>query len=307
MIKVRCESCQQEFPMADTVKVSDRLLCVACGNAFLAVAKTVSPGAVRREPDPTICARCGADHGETRLEPVAGAPVCPSCANHLRNYPFPVWLKLSAVGLVALVIFSLTWNARFILAYRELHQFTAAMSEGDIDRAAALMTAAADHVPEASDLRLHADYLQGISLLQQDKCDEAVVHFQRCQQLPPDMGVRSLTLQAEMSAAFNKKDYDRFLDRSQEWLRELPQDRTAVAAVASAYACKYAVTGDRQFRNRAMEMLEKAEGMKDQPLEPTYAQRILHRLESREIIDHDEFVKRFPNGWKSQTEGKEQP
>jgi tetratricopeptide (TPR) repeat protein len=224
----------------------------------LAEAKTVAKGAVRREPDPTMCVRCGADHGETRLEPVAGAPMCPSCVNHLRNFPFPLWLKLAAVGLVALVAFSLTWNSRFILAYVEIRRLNAAMSEGDFDGAAALITAAADHVPEDRSLRMHANFLQGIALLQQDKCDEALTHFKQCQQLPPDTGIRSLTAQAEIGAAFNSKDYDRFLDKAQASLQETPQDRSAVAMVASAYACKYAVTGDQQFRDKALEMLKKA-------------------------------------------------
>jgi tetratricopeptide (TPR) repeat protein len=187
----------------------------------------------------------------------------------------------------------------------EIHRLDAAMQEGDIDRAAALIADAADHVPESGDLRLHADYLQGISLLQQDKCDEALAHFQHCQQLPPTSGIHSLTTQAEIGAAFNKKDYDRFLEKAQELLQQTPQDRTAVAVVASAYACKYAVTGDRQFYDKAMEMLQKADGLKNESDDSTYSERILHRLESREIIDRKEFEKRFPHGWKSQAEAKE--
>jgi Tfp pilus assembly protein PilF len=68
----------------------------------------------------------------------------------------------------------------------------------------------------------------------------------------------SLALAAEYldeSVAFERKDYDAFLSIAEDLWRKNPAADTC-AAVASALAAKYAVTGDPSFRKRAEEMLE---------------------------------------------------
>jgi hypothetical protein len=74
--------------------------------------------------------------------------------------------------------------------------------------------------------------------------------------------------------------------------------------IASAYACKYAVTGNEQFKQQSLEFLKKAKIISEQQGRlndfEEYEDRILHRLETREIISRKEFIQKFPNGWKNQ-------
>lgn len=101
----------------------------------------------------------------------------------------------------------------------------------------------------------------------------------------------------EGAAGFESKDYDRFVAFSEENWKRHPQDSIIIATVASALACKYAVTGDPAFRARAEEMLEKARAQAASPKEKSaydeYSERIRYRLRTREIIDIPEYNRRF--------------
>ena len=63
-------------------------------------------------------------------------------------------------------------------------------------------------------------------------------------------------------------------------------------------ACKYAVTGDRSWKQQAEAMLEKARQLSQKSPEEMkayeeYAERTKYRLSSRVIIDKPEYDKRF--------------
>ena len=77
-----------------------------------------------------------------------------------------------------------------------------------------------------------------------------------------------------------------------------PNSPLAIAGVASALACKYARDGDPNDKKMALELLQRAKALPEgaDQIAP-YEQRILFRLETREIIDRDEFDRRFPGGW----------
>ena len=85
-----------------------------------------------------------------------------------------------------------------------------------------------------------------------------------------------------------------------------PDSPAYLPQVASAYACKFAVTGDEQFKLLSLNFLQKAKTLSLQQGSladfETYEDRILHRIETREIISADEFNKKFPNGWKIKKE-----
>jgi tetratricopeptide (TPR) repeat protein len=97
--------------------------------------------------------------------------------------------------------------------------------------------------------------------------------------------------------AFEQKDYDTFLAISMKQWKQHPGSETA-AAVASALACKYAVTGDAQHRVQANEMLGRShELVSGNPEAETrfeeYSERIEYRLKSRQIISTTEYNRRF--------------
>jgi hypothetical protein len=105
-------------------------------------------------------------------------------------------------------------------------------------------------------------------------------------------------------AAFEGGDYDRFLQLAQQHFKLKPNPMTA-GAVASAFACKYAKTGEQAYREQSEAMLaQAANDVKNDPeaqkAYDEYAERIRYRLKSREIIDTDEYNRRFRAGQTAQ-------
>lgn len=101
----------------------------------------------------------------------------------------------------------------------------------------------------------------------------------------------------EEGVAFVRHDYDAFLAIAEKQWKAQSMPQTA-AAVASALACKYAVTQDLSYRQRSEEMLEKARQLANGNLEALknldeFAERNHFRLESRQIIGREEYNRRF--------------
>jgi hypothetical protein len=115
----------------------------------------------------------------------------------------------------------------------------------------------------------------------------------------PEMPTLALAIPYyETGVAFEHKDYDRFLAIAETTWRQNPKSPDAAASVAGALACKYAVTGRPDYRTHAEEMLETArqlsEGNKqEEESYQEYAERFRHRLNTREIIDKQEYDRRF--------------
>ncbi len=154
MKQATCEQCHQLVPVNETLSLLGRQLCRPCATeeASRHPEGKITADSITRHVDPTVCAQCGSDNGESELPTLANVPLCGSCESYFRNRPYPAWLKLSFVALVALAVFSFGWNWRFLAAYREMRQVERALTKGDIDKAAQLSDAAARHVPEATEL-----------------------------------------------------------------------------------------------------------------------------------------------------------
>ncbi len=305
MQHVRCEQCGGQFAMNDTVKLKGVCLCVGCAEKRVQQLGGVPQAAVEVEADPTVCVNCGHDNGTVPLERLAGLPACDNCVHFFRHRPFPNWVKLAALGLLVLVVFALYFNGRFFLAYWEIGAAFRTAAEGDVAQAADLMESASEHVPESPDLQGLASYFRGIQLLAAEQSAEALAHLEKVRgRLPPELRVDDLVLQARMGKCFDERDYDGFLEHATEMAKRHPDEPTAVAQVASAYACKYAVTEDAQFKEKALEALGRAKAIaQGDPDFAEYEDRILHRIESREVISRKQFQERFPHGW----HGKEDP
>jgi tetratricopeptide (TPR) repeat protein len=140
---------------------------------------------------------------------------------------------------------------------------------------------------------------QAAKLSEEEKDEEAAKLMQEATNEYPESP--DLALAATMYngfAAFDRKDYDRFLALSRKALQTKPDDPGLVAMVASALACKYAISGDNQYRTEAEQLLERARilsqgspELKSTYLE--YSERIRYRLGSREILTKKEYDKRF--------------
>jgi tetratricopeptide (TPR) repeat protein len=206
---------------------------------------------------------------------------------------------------LVLVVVSLAWNWRFFQGHFEIKAAFAAMGKADVKEAAQQMAAAAKHVPESLELQELAAFFRGVACLNEDKSEEAQQCFSRCPHLPPEYGASQLLQRATAGAAFDRKDYDRFLEVAEEMARQQPQDPVARAQVASALACQYALRGEEELRRRAEAKLEEAKALGNEPIQAMrYEERIRHRLQTREIIDSQEFLRRFPHGWPPSGEPK---
>jgi hypothetical protein len=102
----------------------------------------------------------------------------------------------------------------------------------------------------------------------------------------------------EGGVAFNRKDYARFLAIAEEEEAKAPEKPMPVAVLASALAARYAETGDEALRQRAESILSRALTLaaaspEDKAQADEYAERIRHRLATREIIDKEEYDRRF--------------
>ncbi len=100
--------------------------------------------------------------------------------------------------------------------------------------------------------------------------------------------------------AFAKKDYDTFLSLANKNWDLLPSAATAMQ-MASALDCKYAITGDPQYRDRSGEMMAKARQMaagdKEMLAELTeFEDRHNYRLRTRQIITKSAYDRKFRNG-----------
>jgi hypothetical protein len=146
-------------------------------------------------------------------------------------------------------------------AFKKMTQAVAQDSLGHTQDAARLMNEASREYPQSSQLAVNALILDG-------------------------------------GAAYSRKDYDAFLRSARAAMERVPDSPTLVAGVASALACKYAVTGNPEFRHEAERLLLQAQTLSLRSPEERarfdeYAERIRYRLESRVIIDKPEYDRRF--------------
>jgi tetratricopeptide (TPR) repeat protein len=107
---------------------------------------------------------------------------------------------------------------------------------------------------------------------------------------------------AKANLAFDAKDYDGFLSLEQALMQRYPEDPSIVGGVASALACKYVTTGDENYKTQALAMFARAKTLavsrSQQEAFAEFSERILFRINSKEIIDTEEYNRRFRNGGK---------
>jgi len=307
MRQVLCGLCKRDVPMNDAFTLDGTTVCGPCCEQSGKQSAEHAQPSISRQIDPTVCRRCNKDGGSTSLPTVAGVPVCEACHAHLHDYPFPAWIKGAGVGLALLVVCAAMWNLRFVLAYREMRASMAALGQRDMVRADSMAHSAARRVPESSDLEALASYFDGITTLREGKSAEALASLKKAgARLPPAFGIDDLMLRARMGEAFDKENYDEFLALATQVAAKRPNDATSLATVASAQACKFATTGSESFRDQALAILAQAKALAtSDPDFAGYEQRILHRLQSREIIDGKEFQRRFPHGWQERKEAQQ--
>jgi hypothetical protein len=302
MINEKCDACGKTFSLNDIFIIENNKLCANCAEEFRKTHKDIPVKEFKRQQDRTVCVNCHKDNGINEFSLMAGRPVCEECAAFFRNRPYPAWIKMAMAGLAAIVIISFAWNWRFIQAY---HDIKLTNYVTDANQASKLFHSAAQRVPEAKGVSTMATYFDGIQLLKDDKSAEALKLFIYCKEnLPSVPFLDEAIVNAEIGVAFDNKDYDKFITLAKQSSEKHPNEPYGMAQIASAYSCKYAVTADEQFKQLSLDFLKKAKTLAEQKEDlknlEEYEDRILYRLETREIINKKAFNDKFPNGWKSQ-------
>lgn len=303
MRKTECTECSESFAFGETYQVLGRTSCAACGEKILAEHghDNIQEGDIIRNVDSTVCVWCNADGGTTEHQLlVASQPTCEPCNTRMRNWPYPVWVKLSFAFLVLLAIAAFIYNYRFVDSLVAVRQAKRAANRGDVARAADLWERAARQIPEERSLASIAQLYRGIALLAEDRCQEAVDKLQAYMQTAPqDTAVKNYLLHAEIGASYDRKDYQTMLQKAQELQAAKPTEGQTAMMVASAAACVYANTGEGSDLATADEWIKKAReiGFNGPPADE-YEDRIRHRLATRQIVKKADFEKQFPNGWK---------
>jgi tetratricopeptide (TPR) repeat protein len=290
--------------MGEAFSVKENTLCQKCADQFVSEHDvTHTRGEITRLVDPTVCTKCAKDCGDQELPTIAKLPVCETCDNHFRNRPFPGWLKISFIAFLLVAVAAFVYNLRFFLAYVDIVHANRELRSGKVEQGIAHFASAAERIPEIPQLAVVPNLYRAEMLAMDDKYDEAMARIQKSRSYaPPNMrqAFQEAELHVQLGRAFEKKDYDAFLDVAQQMNKLAPDKYNTLGSLASAYACKYAATGDTQFREQALQYLEKAKASKgpEAAVVEDFENRIQHRLQTREVISRKEFKQRFPNGWK---------
>jgi tetratricopeptide (TPR) repeat protein len=305
MRSASCAACEKSVPMREAFSVAERTLCLECANKFFKERgqTKVKPGEVTRLVDPTVCAQCAKDCGDEELPRIANLPVCKECDHLFRHRPFPTWLKVSFAAFLSVAVAAFVYNLRFFLAYVDIVHANHELKGGKVEQGVAHYAAAAERIPEIPELAVFPNLFRAEKLSSEDKYDEAMALIQKSRpHAPPDMRrmFDEAELHVQLGRAFDRKDYDAFLNIAQQMNNLAPDKFNTLGALASAYACKYAVTGDAQFRDQANQYLQRAKAGTgaDAEVVKDFEDRIQYRLQKREILSRKEFKERFPNGWK---------
>jgi tetratricopeptide (TPR) repeat protein len=297
MQSIVCAHCGHASPRSAAYQVGDALFCETCGLAEWERRNTPTP--IEPPParliDPTVCARCDADQGAEVLPLLGGAPACTACFDRARHFPFPLWVRASFLVLLALAVASFLVNLRFLRGYVEVNRAVRQLAAGNLERANALATAAAGYVPESGQLQAVSSLYRGLILLREEKWAEALPLVEIARRDLEDASLDPLLLRIQGVLAFEVKDYDRFLDRMVALQKLLPDEAMNEGGVASALACKFAVSGDDTFAQQALEHLKAARKLKDSATDEyrDLEERVLHRLSSREILTRKEYLQRM--------------
>jgi len=305
MQETSCVACQAQVPKSQAFTAAGQTFCADCLEKMLAgQGKNAATDGISRMVDPTVCVHCAADNGAAEWSQLAGLPTCDKCTDFFRNRPFPNWLKISAAVFLLVAVVAFVHNWRFFSAYVEYLRGLRALEQEHVEAGIDLLDSAAKRVPEVPDLAVLPNLLNAQRLIAEDKNEEALKLLAQSRSHIPDSlrpAYQNAEYGAQMGAAFNRGDYDAFLAAAKSFAEANPNESAAIGSVASAYACKYATTGDPAFRTQCQEQMELARSLEgaDSEVFREYESRIQHRLDTKEIITREEFVKRFPNGWKA--------
>jgi hypothetical protein len=111
MRRAGCRSCKSSLPIAKLYVIDGVMVCEPCATRRVKDARAGGRELkVQRALDPTLCAECGADKGDSDWLKVAGTPLCFRCRQRFYEVPYPAWLRVVLLLLAALAGYAV-WHA----------------------------------------------------------------------------------------------------------------------------------------------------------------------------------------------------
>jgi len=300
MKHIKCDHCKNDaLPMNDSIQIDGYVYCNDCFEILFKDKDSLKDKKIIKELDPTICSNCNLDFNDETLNKISRYPVCKECETKIKNRAFPFWVKAFMSGLMVVVILGFIWNWKYYQAFNNIKKANEYFQRADYSNAYKYMNSASEEVVEVDYIRTMASYFKGIDLLRNDKSGEALVELEKCKgKVESDFNLKSLIIQAQIGICFDKKDYTGFLKSSNENLALDTTQAMSWAGVASAYACLYSQSGNKNLMFQATKYLDKAESIDSTRKElKDYYNMIEYRIYSKQILRREDFTKQFPTGW----------
>ena len=143
---------------------------------------------------------------------------------------------------------------------------------------------------------------EGRSLAESNQDEAALAAFTEAAESYPEVeGLKTARDVAEANLAFERHDYASFTAKARRLHEAHPEDPGLQMMFASGLAAQYAASGDESFMvsaHRELEQALAAAGSQPNP-EPEladYAERIRHRLATKEILTKEEYERRQQTG-----------
>jgi hypothetical protein len=159
-------------------------------------------------------------------------------------------------------------------------------------------------VPESKVTQITVHYFKALDFLLRDMDTESYAEFEICSRMYPDeaMFKRGLA-RAALGKVFAEKDYDEYMRLATVQAASMDEG-DAASLLASAYACKYAQTHDEQYKTKALEYLATAKAKWDRTSETyeVYEDRMMHRMETGQIVKKSVYDEQYPKGYKASKE-----
>jgi hypothetical protein len=349
MSEATCSACGLTASVRSLFDLNGQTYCEACVRTAAENARrSGQPSAFMPLINRSICARCNTFMGSDATSvQIGSARFCSSCAPLIKDYDYPVWLKIGFASLLLLLVLALAHGRKYFHAGRAMYigehlveqqkyadalrylketltiapssdkasllAAKSALMIGDVQSAQkALMDHDGGHYEDGQNaqfLEINAFWDRAnealkkagdaAKLAQQDgKSAEAAKLMHQAAALYPQMpGLDFAAESLDAGAAYERADFDSFLRISANQWKEQPSSFTA-AQLASAFACKYALTGVMDFRSQSEGMLDKARQLAQSDADALksleeYSPRIQYRLDSRKIISKQEYDRRF--------------
>lgn len=258
--------------MAGSYLVKGLETCRACSARLMQRSEDPIPSReVHALVDPTICADCRADNGDTEYPSMGERHLCPKCRSHQKSLRFPIWMKVASVLVFGIGAWRLPSSFREARAIRAYRCGVKAFYEDDPETSVIFLNRAVCLMPDERPFKDLEAYYSGHLCLDQRKYTEAAGWFKRSLDLDPQSKITErMLLVSQRHAAFEAKNFEGYFKLSEALIQLEGRTPDSVLGLAAAWACRSVLTHRSECRENALACLAEVQNMsgpKDPDLE----------------------------------------